>query len=243
MENKIKMVAGWLRNLSGIPNVINAPLASADVVNIREGITEIEYVLRDEHPLICDHMTKVKKCLFANQVSGYMQFTTINPFALGQILECLDLLLVYVQKKNSNLQDEWGYIHPTIIKVSKKLYTDGHYANAAEDAFIEINDRVKRLFRTLNPTDGKIPDGDTAMTTVFSINKPMIKVCDLSTETGVNEQKGLMLMLQGAMSALRNPKAHSNIIISKEDALRRIMFASMLMYKIDEAVRFSQIEE
>ena len=52
-----------------------------------------------------------------------------------------------------------------------------------------------------------------------------------------------MLMLQGAMSALRNPKAHSNISLSKDDAMRRIMYASMLMYKIDEAVQFSDVKE
>ena len=71
----------------------------------------------------------------------------------------------------------------------------------------------------------------------------MLKVCDISIDTGMNEQKGLMFMLQGAMSALRNPKAHSNITISKDDAMRRIIYASMLMYKIDEAVKYSRVQE
>lgn len=43
-------------------------------------------------------------------------------------------------------------------------------------------------------------------------------------------------MTAGAMSALRNPKAHSNDeVLTAEEALRRLMFASMLMYKLDEA--------
>ena len=50
-------------------------------------------------------------------------------------------------------------------------------------------------------------------------------------------------MLAGAMSALRNPKAHANIPIEQEDAMRRLIFASMLMYKIDEAVLYSKIIE
>lgn len=50
-------------------------------------------------------------------------------------------------------------------------------------------------------------------------------------------------MLAGAMSALRNPKAHANITIDREDAMRRLIFASMLMYKIDEAVCYSKIVE
>ena len=43
--------------------------------------------------------------------------------------------------------------------------------------------------------------------------------------------------------ALRNPKAHANITITKDDAMRRLMFASMLMYKIDEAIDYSKIQE
>ena len=47
----------------------------------------------------------------------------------------------------------------------------------------------------------------------------------------------------GSMLALRNPKAHENIGLDKDEAFRRLMFASMLMYKIDEGVAYSQIEE
>ena len=242
-NNKVHIVAGWLRNIANRPNAINTPISPTDIVNIRDGISEIIYTYKDAYALICEHIAKEKECLFVNQMAGYVQFTTINPFVLGQLLECLDLLSAEIQKKSNISCDMWGYIHPDIVKVSQKLYTDGHYANAAEDAFIEINDRVKKLYKKLNPTATKIPDGDAAMTTVFSPNNPMIKVCDISTDTGMNEQKGLMFMLQGAMSALRNPKAHSNITISKDDAMRRIMYASMLMYKIDEAVSYSKIQE
>ncbi len=95
----------------------------------------------------------------------------------------------------------------------------------------------------LNPTATKVPDGQAVMNTVFSDNAPLLEFCDRLTETGSNIQKGYMQMLAGAMSALRNPKAHANITIAKDDAMRRLMFASMLMYKIDEAVKYSCIEE
>lgn len=243
VNNKVHIVAGWLRNIANRPNTINTPISPTDIVNIRDGISEIIYTYKNEHALICGHIVKMKECLFVNQMAGYVQFTTINPFVLGQLLECLDLLSADIQKKSTTSSDMWEYIHPSIVKISLKLYTDGHYANAAEDAFIEINDRVKKLYKKLNSTSTKIPDGDAVMTTVFSPNSPMLKVCDISTDTGMNEQKGLMFMLQGAMAALRNPKAHSNITLTAEDAMRRIMFASMLMYKIDEAVAYSEIKE
>lgn len=50
-------------------------------------------------------------------------------------------------------------------------------------------------------------------------------------------------MLAGALSALRNPRVHANVSISAEEAMRELMFASMLMYKIDEAVLYSKISE
>ena len=65
-------------------------------------------------------------------------------------------------------------------KSFKNLYGNGHYANAEEDAFIEINERVKKLFVIVKPGE-KVPDGDSAMTTVFSFNGPLIEFCDRST--------------------------------------------------------------
>ena len=129
----------------------------------------------------------------------------------------------------------WDLVHPDIIRVSQKLYLDGHYANAACDAFIEMNDRVKKIFSKLRPDD-EVPDGDAAMRKVFSAKAPILELANLSSETGANIQKGYMEMMAGAMSALRNPKSHEIITISAEDSMRRLIFASMLMYKIDEAM-------
>ena len=53
-----------------------------------------------------------------------------------------------------------------------------------------------------------------------------------------------MNMLQGAISALRNPPCHDKKeIITKEEAMRRLMFASTIMYMIDEAVVYSHVAE
>lgn len=163
-----------------------------------------------------------------------------NPFIFGRIIEILKTLLDISASKSGDI---WNYIHPAIVQSSKALYLDGHYSNAAENAFIEINARVKRLFAAVRPGE-KQPDGSAAMTTVFSNNKPLVEFCDRTSETGKNIQKGYMEMLSGAISALRNPKAHSNdVILTADEAMRRLMFASMLMYKIDEAVEYSHIAE
>jgi hypothetical protein len=54
---------------------------------------------------------------------------------------------------------------------------------------------------------------------------------------------GYMNIFAGAMTGIRNPKAHENQIISKDMAIKRLIFASLLMDKIDEAISYSNIEE
>ena len=71
------------------------------------------------------------------------------------------------------------------------------------------------------------------MQAAFSVQNPIIKLGDISTETGTNVQQGYMEMFAGAMIGIRNPKAHNNQTISKADAIRKLHFASMLMYKLD----------
>lgn len=225
-------------------NRINSQISSAPILSnyndaneITERIKMVSDSIQKEFPYFSNRLNSLLNTLFQNGFNGLY----INSYVFGQIYE------IFLALSNTNNFDFWSLIHPRVSEVSKSLYLDGHYANAAEDAFIEINVRVKGLYQIINPNDknpcDKVPDGDGAMTTVFSPQKPLVEFCDTSTDTGKNVQKGFMQMLAGAMSALRNPKAHENIKLSADDAMRRLMFASMLMFKIDEAVAYSNIQE
>ena len=229
---RLNSICGWFDRVNNTPEAINLPIDSTSITSIKNELTRLSESIAKEHPFLSTELFSHKDLLFV----GY---GTINPFVFGQIFE---ILRVLKSDLLNNGNDWWALIHPQISKVSKQLYLDGHYADAACDAFIEINDRVKKLFQKLRP--GKpVPDGDGALKAVFSANSPIIEFCDRSTQTGQNIQKGYMEMAAGAMSALRNPKAHANIPIASDDAIRRLMFASMLMYKIDEAVAYSKITE
>lgn len=228
---KITTVCTWLCNMTNqnpFPLFIN----QHDILNITNGLIEISYDIKQELPFFSQELFILKDHLFVN---GNINFTVCG--------QCIEILRVLQIIQNSGNKGMWALIHPKIISVSKKLYEDGHYANAAADAFIEINDRIKTLFTKLKPSEPRVPDGHTLMTTVFSESNPLIEFCDRSTDTGKNIQKGYMHMLAGALSALRNPRVHANISISVEDAMRKIMLASMLMYKIDDAVQYSKINE
>ena len=163
----------------------------------------------------------------------------VNPAIHGMTFGYITSLY---EKQKHPFNDIWDYIHPKIQKVSKGQYLSGFYADAAENAFKEINARTKRIYANACPNT-PIPDGAAAMTRVYSSNNPIVEFCDRHTESGQNTQLGFMKMAEGAMIALRNPVAHENLNMSQDDAMRQLMFASMIMYKIDEGVIHSGITE
>ena len=123
--------------------------------------------------------------------------------------------------------------HPSIVRVASPRFNAGQYADAVESAFKELNNAVKKTVQ------GQLEielDGPKLMQRVFSPEKPiLLLVEDLDTMTNRDTQQGYMMMFSGAMSAIRNPKAHENMTITREDALRKLYFASMLMFKLDAA--------
>lgn len=239
----VSFVKKDLENLANNPNLYGMIISTDKLIEIRDRIISIANSCATEEPLISQQLLHAKSFLFPCNQFGQAR---VNPIALGEIIFGLNYLINKKPAQNSvtiKSDDMWSYIHPLIQKSSKSLYLTGHYANAAEDAFIEINDRVKHLFEIIKPGE-KIPDGDTAMNTVFSAQSPLVEFCDRNTLSGQNKQKGYMQMLAGAISALRNPKAHSNTeVLSAKESYRRLATASMLMYAIDDAVKYSMIKE
>lgn len=135
--------------------------------------------------------------------------------------------------KNSHFFD---MMHPTIRDLAKSRFESTHYADAVEASLKQVNVRVKEATREKWQTHGrKDLDGATLMTTAFSLTKPLIELCDLSDESGRNEQTGFMQIFSGAMTGIRNPKAHANVAITAERCLHLLMLSSLLMYRLDDA--------
>lgn len=125
-------------------------------------------------------------------------------------------------------------IHPRVFAVAQSRLKSDHGADAAEAAFKEINHRVKT--HVLKKT-GKELDGAGLMYVAFSFEKgePLIRLADLSSESGRKEQKGYMQLFAGSMLGIRNPNAHANLQVSRERALHLLVLASLLMSRLDEA--------
>lgn len=122
-------------------------------------------------------------------------------------------------------------IHPEIERAVTKLFQNGHYSNAVEDACKVLDGLVKIR-------SGKHDlSGTELMQNVFSVKSPILKFGDISTETGRSEQQGMMFLYSGAMLALRNPRAHELIEDDPEKALEYIAFLSLLAKSLDKSER------
>ena len=134
----------------------------------------------------------------------------------------------------------WSYLHPIINRVSGDKFIQGFYADAVESALKEVNSRVKQIYKQYR---GEEKDGQDLMRKAFSPTNPVLIFEGIETESGRNVQEGYMQIFAGAIQGIRNPKAHENTYISREDAIKRLIFASLLMDKIDEALRFTGLKE
>lgn len=128
--------------------------------------------------------------------------------------------------------DVWSLLHPAIREIARPRFDAEHYADAVEAAFKHFNARVKACVPSSARGDA---DGAPLMERVFSQRKPLIVLSTLDTQSGRDEQMGYMKMFAGAMSGVRNPKAHDNVEITPERALHHLVVASLFCFRLDEA--------
>ncbi len=122
-------------------------------------------------------------------------------------------------------------IHPEVDRAVTKLFNDGHYSNAVEDACKVLNGLVKLRSGVSDKS------GTELMQYVFKVNNPILKFNQLNTETEKSEQQGMMFLYAGAMLAMRNPRAHELIEDDPEKTLEYIAFISLLAKSLDKANR------
>jgi uncharacterized protein (TIGR02391 family) len=65
--------------------------------------------------------------------------------------------------------------------------------------------------------------------------EPIIKLTNLESNSDRNVQNGYKSIFTGSISAFRNPKAHANLNISKQEATHSIFVASKLMFRLDDS--------
>ena len=125
---------------------------------------------------------------------------------------------------------ELSSLHPRIREVSEQLFMDGHYESAIFEAYKTVNNVVKEK------SGMKDLDGEKLMSTVFSLNNPILRLNDLQETSDKDEQKGFMFLFMGAWTGIRNPKGHD--VVNQKDPIRTLeylAFASLLVRRAEES--------
>lgn len=148
----------------------------------------------------------------------------------------LALLDAYIEQLRDDLVPRAlavpGYsFHREIERVSFDLLKDGHYKQAALEAYIRVIDEVKSR-------SGLPLDGDPLMNQTFGIDggrTPVLAFNSLMSDSERDEQRGIMYYFKGIVG-LRNSKAHSNTLFSDPSrAHEYLALASLLMRLLEIA--------
>lgn len=164
------------------------------------------------------------------------------PLEEGNIINILEFSRGFVipeaRRRLKRLEEEgeiafeplWDILHPRIRSVAKNRFKSGHLADAVEASLKEVNSSVKAIARD---EQGAELDGSRLMNRAFSVENPIIRLADTSTESGRSIQQGFMQIFAGAMTGIRNPNAHANLETDRAEAIHLIYLASLLMLKLD----------
>jgi uncharacterized protein (TIGR02391 family) len=119
-------------------------------------------------------------------------------------------------------------LHSEIERVSGGLYRDGHFKQAALEAYIRVIDEVK--------TKSALGiDGDPLMNRAFGCEKqtPVIQFNSLQSDAERDEQRGIMYLFKGII-ALRNSKAHSNTLFNDPSRAHEYLALASLLLRLLE---------
>jgi uncharacterized protein (TIGR02391 family) len=138
-----------------------------------------------------------------------------------------------IDNEASPLDWYWQLLHPRITAIARPRFEQGFFGDAILACYKEVNDAVKSIFFI---AEHRELDGAGLMTTAFSPSNPIIRLSGLQSQSDKDEQQGYMQIFAGAITGIRNPKAHANVNPDQRKTLHLISLASLLMYRLDERI-------
>jgi uncharacterized protein (TIGR02391 family) len=107
-----------------------------------------------------------------------------------------------------------------------------------DNYFHAVFEATKGLAQRIRDMTDIQADGSALIDRVFSIERPLLALNSLQTETEKSHQKGLAALLKGCFSAVRNPLAHEPKILwdGEDDAADYMSLISLLHRKLDQCV-------
>ena len=177
------------------------------------------------HHTMSDKFQQFSAISFSNRSDDYYEGEHRNRMIQrrGVLESCIDQLKILAPPAAQVALGQYMF-HAEIERVSGALYRDGHYKQAALEAYIRVIEEVKRR-------SGLALDGDPLMNQAFGSESRLPKLAfnSLSDEPERDEQKGFMFLFKGVVG-LRNSKAHSNRLFNDPSrAHDYLSLASLLM--------------
>lgn len=118
-------------------------------------------------------------------------------------------------------------LHSAIADACLKLFRDGHYAQSVFEA-------SKALIELVKQKSGRADlDGVGLMTEVFSVKNPVLRFNDMASKSDEDIQKGMMHLFMGAVEMIRNPRGHSFMADTAEEALELIGLLNLLAKRLE----------
>jgi uncharacterized protein (TIGR02391 family) len=118
-------------------------------------------------------------------------------------------------------------LHPKIFAAAESLYKTAHYREAVFEA-------SKTMIAMVKEKSGMNIDGEKLMKHVFSVNNPILSFNSIADETEKDEQRGMMDLYSGCVTAVRNTRGHAFPKDSPQRALEYLCFISLLANRLEE---------
>jgi len=120
-------------------------------------------------------------------------------------------------------------VHGDLPADVRRLFDNGHFAQATFEAFKFVDEEVQRI-------SGDADFGKSLMMRVFGGNTPVVALNPGMTTSEKNEQEGYQFIFAGAMVGIRNPRGHKSGMVDDPDVcLDHLALASMLLRRLDDA--------
>jgi uncharacterized protein (TIGR02391 family) len=120
-------------------------------------------------------------------------------------------------------------IHPDLPAKVRKLFDDGHYAEATFEACKFLDTFVGKHASTTK-------SGEARMMAAFSETTPLVKLTGMITDSEVDEQRGYKFLFAGTMVAIRNPRGHDHSMVDDPGTcLDHLGLVSALLRRLNQA--------
>lgn len=168
------------------------------------------------------------------ELNAILAFSGLEYGADGRFRQCKAArTLDEAEKRAETIQAKFQgrRLHPEVLKYCRAELLLDNYFHAVFEA-------TKGLAQRIRDKSGVDADGAVLVDRVFSIERPVLAINTLQTETERTEHKGFASLLKGCFAAVRNPLAHEPKILwqGEDDAADYLSLISLLHRKLDDCV-------